>query len=455
MLERNLHISLIICCIGSLLKIQPLNAQISINLDGKVIKQIESVDSIQIELDTILSSEDELGTQYCLKDYSYQNEYQFDYTKSHFDIDIDSIIINDNYLHPFVNQKIIAEIADKKSSNAVKKYFENVISTYPFLTRNSKINFFLHNHSKVGLDVDIASDFNSNVSGLAALENRNNSWQLNGQIDMHFENVWHTAGVIDLHWRRLNEETQSIFFKIEEPFLYFAPFGTRFVFEQDYREGSYISNTWEIALLRSQPGIGLWSFGYKSENIFSTPKGDSLGIKDIKYQSFLINTHADHRNNLFLPTQGQNWDISIYIGNSNKKQFTGEYILNADIYYLINPYFSLHGKLFSKGIFGPTHDALLVRYGGMSTLRGYNEDIFSGSFVVIPTIEGLINLNEKLQINLFSETAIQDDYSPIPMGFGFGLTQALRQTIFSIQYGLNIENQFTEGKIHLSITSRI
>ncbi len=436
------------------------NAQVQLRVNDDIETQVGSVRQIQSSLDSLLSAENELGTLYHLDDYS-DNQSLFEYKSKEVTLSIDTLNILRNGLHPFVNQRILNKLKGNFLSKEIETTFRQILLSYPFLESNSSLLYYLHHQSNIGigLKIDLKHKFDSSIGGIAAAErNDSNIWNITGQMDMHLENLWSTAGTIILHWRRINDNTQNITFEIEEPFLYFAPFGSRFTFHQDYRNGEFISTDWGLSLLQTQPGIGMWGFGYQSKIVLSSPKGDSLGIEDAKFHSLMINNKADHRNHRYITTEGSYWDLSFVIGNSSNStmnSLVGEYSIIGGTYLKFEPNFSVLGKVFSKGVFGTTHEAMLIRYGGLNSLRGFNEDILTSKIVTIPTIECIFTLNQTMQFNVFSEVAIQREINPYPYSYGFGFKQNARQAIFSIQYGLSNGSKLPEGKLHISVISRI
>ncbi len=453
-IPRISSILLIIC--------QILFAQIHVQLDNDNHFKFDSVKEIPVILDSILSTDKDLSTVYFLNDYYFDNSYHFNYNTTTTHLLIDTVITISDHLRSFVNDRLFVRLLNTKPPNETEKLYYKTISTSPFLNNNATLHYFQYDQSKVGAFVNYEPVFYSSINGMVGAERiENKSWSLSGQLDMHVENLWKTAGTIDIKWRRLNKETQLINFRLDEPYLYVLPFGAGFSFGQEFRNGNYISTNLEYSLIQTQSGFGMWSVGYRSNSIRSTSKGDSLGISDQLSHWIVLSSNNGKRINRFLYDEGLYWDITTRLGvadQSTEKLSLGELSIHMGRYFPLNSLLTLHSSIYGQGIISEDsniHNALQIRYGGVKTLRGYNEDIFSSNSVCIPTMEGLFTVNNNIQLNVFIEGAIQKSYSPLPFGYGIGFKQIMQQSFISIQYGLNRDCKLPEGKVHLSIESRL
>ena len=332
----------------------------------------------------------------------------------------------------------------------------------PFINNNSEISFGINNKQKVGAVIDLKTNFNNYFSGLVgASRSEDQKWSINGQMDIHLENQWRTASIVDLHWKRLDEESQILNLKYDEPHPLGLPIGVSIAYNQDLRDGNYVSTNSSVGVIKTVPSVGKLGFGGKNTKINSTAKGDSLGLANLTTQSMYINGTIDYRNDYWLPTKGIFISLNSDIGkrivsDSNSVIISGQTVFEK--------YFPIWGKnniaikMIGSGKWvssGTLHSGELIRYGGATSLRGYTEDSFKSNWVIIPSVEYNINLSSNQQLTLFSDTALQETYTPLPYGFGIGFTQVTKNSVLKLYYGLGREDSIKNGKIHLQFLTRL
>ena len=104
---------------------------------------------------------------------------------------------------------------------------------------------------------------------------------------------------------------------------------------------------------------------------------------------------------------------------------------------------------------GAIHKGQKIRFGGVNGLRGYRDDQFISNRILIPTFELLATARNNLQIFGFIEGAIQNEYQPYPIGFGFGLTQVSVSSILSATIGFGRGDAVSAAKLHIKFSSRL
>jgi len=71
------------------------------------------------------------------------------------------------------------------------------------------------------------------------------------------------------------------------------------------------------------------------------------------------------------------------------------------------------------------------------------------------SFEFLATARNNLQIFGFIEGAIQNEYQPYPIGFGFGLTQVSVSSILSATIGFGRGDPLSAAKLHIKFSSRL
>ena len=132
--------------------------------------------------------------------------------------------------------------------------------------------------------------------------------------------------------------------------------------------------------------------------------------------------------------------------------------MDNGFYWKINSLLSYHMKINVKGSWvknDKIHKGQKIRFGGINSLRGYRDDQFISTNLCIPTIELVSNISRDIQFLTFVESAIQKEYIPYPLGFGFGIKQISKNSIISATIGYGRGDILSEGKLHIKFSSRL
>ncbi|MFC1786154.1 hypothetical protein ACFLZA_02185 [Candidatus Neomarinimicrobiota bacterium] len=422
---------------------------------------IQNHEDILYQIDSLLDQSDNIGEYFEL--YRINSDNLITYSRKFINVMLDTIIFkNNNEIRPSVLRQIFKPLIDTNPIIETTKIFKTIITSSPFIKANSEIIFGLNNKQKVGAVLDIKSNFNNYFSGLiGASRSEEQKWSVNGQMDIHLENQWRTASIVDLHWKRLDEESQILNLKYEEPHPFSLPIGVSLAYNQDLREGNYVNTNSAVGIIKTVQGIGKLGFGGKNTKINSTAKGDSLGLLNLTTRAIYVDGIIDYRNDYWLPTRGV--FISLY-SDVGKREVSDSNTVIISGQAKVEKYFPLWGKnnialkILGNSNWissGKLHSGELIRYGGTNNLRGYTEDYFKSDWVVISSVEYNVKLGSNQQITLFSDIALQDIYKPIPYGYGIGFTQITKNSVLRFYYGLSRRDSFKSGKLHLQFLTRL
>jgi hypothetical protein len=422
---------------------------------------VNSYDEVTVKLDSLLYKSDNIGEYFSL---SRINSDSFViYNRKFINVPLDTIIIkNNNEIRISVLKQIFKPLVGSKPIVETTKIFNTIVDGLPFIKKKSEIVFGIDNKQRVGAVVDVKSNFNNYFSGmLGASRSAEQKWIINGQMDIHLENQWKTASTVDLHWKRLDEESQILNLKWEEPHPFGLPIGVSAAYNQDLRDGNYVNTNSAVGIIKTVPSIGKLGFGGKKTKINSTAKGDSLGLVNLTTQSIYISGIIDYRNDYWLPTDG--YYVAFYsdVGNRTTSESSTNSISAQTQIEKYIPLFrksNISLKLFGSGNWlesGTLHSGELIRYGGANNLRGFTEDHFKSDWVIIPSVEYNIKLGTNQLISLFSDIALQDTYKQIPYGYGIGFTQVTKNSVLNLFYGLGRGDSIKNGKIHLQFLTRL
>jgi len=433
----------------------------NIVIDNTDTLSVNSFDKINTKLDSLLIQSDNIGEYFKLS--RINSDSLITYDKNIINVTLDTIIFNSNdRIGSSVLNQMFKQLFGTIPIIQTTKIFNRIVNSTPFINDSSKILYGITDKQNIGALIDLKTNFNNYFSGLlGASRSEEQKWSINGQMDIHLENQWRTASIVDLHWKRLDEESQILNLKYDEPHPLGLPIGVSIAYSQYLCEGNYVNTNSSVGVIKTVPSVGKLGFGGKNTKINSTAKGDSLGLTNLTTQSIYINGIIDYRNDYWLPTQGIFISLNSDIGkrvvsDSNSVIISGQTIFEK--------YFPMWGKnniaikITGSGNWvssGTLHSGELIRYGGATSLRGYAEDSFKSNWVIIPSVEYNINLSYKQKLTIFSDIALQDKYKSNPYGFGIGFTQVTKNSVLKLYYGLGREDSIKNGKIHLQFLTRL
>ncbi len=401
---------------------------------------------------------------------------------------IDSVIIkgnatiSDQYIKNYIKIKegdIYEEEAIRKISNRIKEL--------PFVTEEQKWKvIFTNDKSKVLLFLKKkpASRFNG-ILGIIPDE-QTGKLRLTGDVKLNLMNSFHNGEKIDFNWRAIQKNTQDLKFDFLYPFLVNTPFGIDYKFKLYKKDTTYIDVGHRIGVQYILKGNNYFSVFYhhKSSSLLSQANYAALTVlpayADITSKLYGIEIHQTKLDYLLNPRKGYQFTITGSLGNKNIKKNPqideklyeninlNSTLYNADIdanYYLPISERSVI-KLASKNAYTYNENLFeneLLRFGGLLTLRGFDEESVYASLYTIETVEYRYILEQNSYLYLFFDGAYyekndKDNFiSDRPFGFGTGISFETKAGIFSINYALGkqFDNPilFRSAKIHFGFVN--
>ncbi len=305
-----------------------------------------------------------------------------------------------------------------------------------------------------------------------------------GDIRLRLVSSFGRGELLDLNWKQPQPKTQDLKIKANYPFVFSTPFGL------DFNLGIYKKDTSYLEVVLGGGVQFLLSGGNylrafvndKKSTLLSTEAYENSTVlppfADVRITSYGLGYRTlklDYRLN---PRKGYFVEISGMAGN---KKISKNANLNSEIYdsldlktvqYSGEIIFDYYIPLFSRnvinlgvsggGIQGKnTFSNELYRFGGLKTLRGFDEESLTASLYVIGKMEFRYILEENSNLFIFYnaswyERNIQSGYlSDTPSGFGAGINFETKLGIFSFSYALGKEFndpiRFKAAKIHFGL----
>ena len=438
--------------------------------------------------------------------YEENNGYPFASVK------LDSISIADNQLNAVLNlQKnnvcLIDSFIVKGNSKISKYYLQRCIGIKPgdkyneqqvsrISTRLKEVSFltetkpsqiyFSEKYNKLLLHAD-EKKANRFDGVLGFLPNETTGKLLiTGQLTLKLTNSFNKGEVLDVDWQKLQIKTQNLKAHLLIPFLFRTSIGTDLNFKLYKKDTTFTDVSENIGLnyllgsnnyfkvfftnrsiaLISTRGLEfaptlpvnadvnskLYGLGFKTEKVdykinprqgFIININGSTGTKNIK-KNLKLNPIAYQ--GIKLKSTQYNIDITLDFFVPVKRRST--IVLGSKSAFLEGP------NLFANELF---------RIGGLSSLRGFDEESITASRYSIANLEYRFLLDRNSYLFAFANGAYYEKNIPsnfvhdTPYGFGAGITFETKPGIFSLSYALG--KQFNNpisvraAKIHFGIIS--
>ena len=412
------------------------------------------------KIDSIIQNNDKWDLEYKLMSYN-DSLNQIIYKENSIDKIIDTVVIRSKKL---ISPKILYRAANRiekpmindELNFQIRKNKGMMINKYYFLTKAPEINIIRYGKENVGMLIDIYPEFSSKISGIFGMSRQdNNTWDLNGELDLQLENIWQSMERLSFYWKK-NDSLNQIF-KLESIIPY--PFNSRIEINSsliyELVNGMYTKTEYKIINAVSNSSYGILSFGYETGKINPT----TMGVNNYflsKYKALLVSFNYNNMNARFLPTSGSKLALEIHYGSDDYDDdlYTkNNFLLEHNLYNVgrINLYLKSDNKKI-RALGGNLNPGREIRYGGIGNLRGYMDNQFRSSSVYIQTFE------MRLKANPFFRSILFFDYGIIPgmknkLGYGVGISKLSKNSFFEIEYALSNNISIFNGKIHFKWTS--
>ncbi len=323
------------------------------------------------------------------------------------------------------------------------------------------------------------------IIGFQPQEN-NSKMILTGDVKISLGNIVGQGERLNLQWQRLKNETQQINMSLSVPYLFKTPIG--FSYHLDiYRRDSTFNNVNHSFTIPFKLNNGTEFLGYLknfSTSLISTDAyQNSTEIppyNDAKSLSYGVGFSSFKVENKFNPYKGWTIELSGGAGTNTIIKNTALENVNYDSIPLESS--SLEGTLRAQ-YFQPVTaqttllfrinsafknsanlvDNQLYRIGGLSTMRGLDEQSVFASSYGVATIEYRLLFDENSRISLFydqgwyEQSTLTKFSTDTPYAFGAGLTFGTKVGLFSLNYALGSQFgnpiNFKTGKIHFGFVN--
>ena len=291
---------------------------------------------------------------------------------------------------------------------------------------------------------------------------------LNGYINLELNNNLNYGEQFSLNYKSDGNEQQNFRVRLSVPYLFKTPLGIETELKILKRDSTFLTSN-QFAKINYQINTKSKAhIGYKSyqSNNLRNESPTNLLVEDYK-SKFLLTGYSfiKNQNNILFPIKSM-FQINFEIG-TKKNNSTKESQLRAEtlFYYIFN--LNLKNSILIKNnsrlLSSDTYlTNELYQFGGVNSIRGFNENSIDASFFTVLNTEYRYQFNNNLYLHSIFDIAYFENQNIAlreklySFGFGIGLQTTSGIIKFGVANG-NTENQdfnFSNTKIHVSITSK-
>ena len=376
---------------------------------------------------------------------------------------------------PYTQQKV----------NSIRARLQNL--PYLRLERTPEVRFMAQ---KAIIQLPLTAVKANQIDGIVGIlpnENQRGQILFTGELNGQFYNVLAQGHSFKLQWQRLQSLSQRLEIGTTFQSLFQTPFQLQGNFNFLKQDSSFANQQWEIRLgytTQSNSDFFAQIIHQKSNlgdaaNLYEGKKIPT--ISETKWQGYGVGYKIQTLDDVFFPRKGGQIVLSIYTGRKSiiKNPFLPDSIYNginlSTLQTLwhgeVQHYFRV-GKgvlrLAAQGKYMANQQLFLnelMRLGGLTTLRGHNQNAFYASQYALGSIEFRLPLDAGSYIFTFYEQAYLESrvvgnfQADSPAGIGIGANLSLRAGVFSVAYALGRSQQnpsfaFNRSKIHFGVVNR-
>ncbi len=295
----------------------------------------------------------------------------------------------------------------------------------------------------------------------------NNKLEFNGYLNLSLSNNFNFGESLELIYKTDENDQTTFNTTINTPYILGSPVGTEFGLNL-FKKDTTFSTVNQKAKLYYQVNSNIQIFTgidfSESTNLLSTDNNQK--IQDYKSNFYSISFNFEKRNNAYslFPIQS-NFRLETAYGSRLEPLLTEKQTkLTTELFHIfnLNEQNSIYGKLNGKWLISNTFlENELFRFGGINSIRGFEENSLTANLLFILNTEYRYKLNSNIYLHsivdlgYFNNPVIKQQENIYSLGFGFGLITNSGLLKFNFANGKTQNQQFklTDSKIHLSLTA--
>ena len=383
---------------------------------------------------------------------------------------IDSIIVKGYDKISKSHIKYYAGIKKGKKFNKSKLIEKNnILNSLGFVSVTKPPEILFKKDSTI-VYLYLKKEKNNLFDGILGFATDENSQKLifNGYLNLELNNNLNFGEQFLLNYKADGNDQQKFRARLTLPYLFKTPFGIITELKIFKRDSTFSTSDQLIKVKYQISPNSKTYLGYKSYESSNLRKDNSLYIDVEDYTSnFLLTgvSYSKTQNNVLFPIKTEIY-LDSEIGSKETKN-TNETQVRASlmIHYIFNLNYknSIYLKNSTRLLNSENYlTNELFRFGGINSIRGFNENSIDASFYSVLNSEYRYQFNQDIYVHsiidfaYFENKIIALKQKLYSFGVGIGLQTGTSIIKFSIANG-NAENQnfsFSNTKIHIGISSK-
>ncbi|MES2800404.1 MAG: hypothetical protein V4638_10350 [Bacteroidota bacterium] len=329
------------------------------------------------------------------------------------------------------------------SENLRQVNYLKIIKPYELLFTEEGVELFLYLES-----IPISS-----ANGIIGLQpnTSTNKMSITGELNLKLVNLLRRSESMQIAWRSVRSGTQSLNLALTYPFLFKSPFGLDGNFQLYKRDSTFLETKTNFGI---QYFLGRGSYIkafyalYTSDLISTQTTGNQQSLKSSSYGMALIKKKIDYLPNpsrgYIVQLEGQVGQRKLTIPDSAEvpRNITSSLKLNLDWFINLGKRNILHvGTSFASYYAPAVYANELLRFGGLNSLRGFNEEELTATSFATATLEYRFLTDRNSHAFAFYNQSFYENrsgnyYNDAPFGFGIGYSFGTPIGIFSLSTAL-------------------
>lgn len=368
----------------------------------------------------------------------------------------------------YIDQIIIKGYTDfpkriiNQNINRKKSYSENsindidkIISNIPFAKATKKTEILFKKDS-TNVYLYLEKIKTNTADGLIGFNNSTNGkLELNGYINLKLQNNLNKAETFSLEYRNDNGDQTKLNTYIDLPYIWNSPLGLNTELEIQRRDSTYQRTSFTSGIFYKpnwKTSIGL---NYKTTS--STATDALLGIEDFTKRGIEGSvSFIEYNTDVLMP---ENFYLKGTLGFSNRNGIEKtEKQLNFNATFLKLWHLTNRSKFLNKitSYYLKSNDIQfneLYQFGGLGSIRGFNQNSIDSSFYTTIATEYRYRLNDQIYLHSILDIGVFENFNSKKLdklyGFGGGIAILTQAGILN----LSIANgRFEDAKVDLSST---
>ncbi|MCZ8197378.1 MAG: hypothetical protein O9267_07210 [Flavobacterium sp.] len=382
---------------------------------------------------------------------------------------LDEIVIKGFEKFPIGFKKNIERNYKKKAFN--QEHVKKINSDFDKIRFVKQLKYpeilFTKDSTKVFVYLD-KSNSNTFDGFIGFGNNEENKIKFNGYLDLNLVNLLKSGETFMLNWKSDGNNQKTFNASLELPYIFKSPLGIKGqlnIFKQD---STFQNTKTAIDLGYYFSSNSKLFLGYQSSESNDIQNANSSLLNDFNNSFFTTNydfsktTPRDNYDALLFPEKTKIW-IKTGFGNratlnSTEKQFFTEINLKNNFY--LNERNSISIK--SQNFFLQSDNYIineLYRFGGVNSIRGFNENSLQGSFFSSILTEYRYTISQSLYTHSVIDYGYYQDKTSKTngnlYGLGFGIGLLTKNGLFNLLYANgSSDNQaikLSNSVIHISL----